>query len=618
MNKLDLLLEAEKRGLPIPEDKRPLLEEARKRGLVPEAGAAKPGLLQTAAGAARDVLGTVGIELPGGESATKGNVRAVGEAGKAVVDALGTAQGLAGKAAEVALGPGPAKTLMAEPNMLAEAAKLGIPQSELDTYLLGLQGPIGEHVAGLWGRFAEATAPKLTHAGEALVELARRYNVPLSAADASRSKTVAQLESLLEKTPFGAGPIQDFRKKQLEALYALKNSISEKLGGDAGRAAVGHVWRQAAVDASEAADTGAKALYAEMSRVAGDRAAEVPRYTQVLEGRLKQELQRRAEDQNSKIIGWLQDELEALRPREVPNPLAGSGAPPPTPEAPSLRIGDFNNKRARLNELIGEEMAITSKGRFQATRFGAVLSEAKAALGKDLTGFAEAQGGEIKRAYDAANAFYGQQAEVYKARAVRRLLDQKVPAEDIVPYVFRPGEVANIELVKKAAGQQAFEQLRRPWVEQLLGALGPEEKFNPAAFQRILGRYGKETLEAAFRPEELKGLLDLAKLSDSILTAEKLAGNPSGTARGLIGATAWGSLAKALWSHNPVAVAGAAAGIGATRPLAQLYLSPGGRKLILEGVRIPAGTPQAQRYIARTSAILGSKAFQKYMGEEKR
>ena len=34
MAKLDLLLEAERRGI-LPEDKKPLLEEARRRGLVP-------------------------------------------------------------------------------------------------------------------------------------------------------------------------------------------------------------------------------------------------------------------------------------------------------------------------------------------------------------------------------------------------------------------------------------------------------------------------------------------------------------------------------------------------------------------------------------------------------
>lgn len=172
--------------------------------------------------------------------------------------------------------------------------------------------------------------------------------------------------------------------------------------------------------------------------------------------------------------------------------------------------------------------------------------------------------------------------------------------DKVVDLIIRPHNTKSIHMAK-AALKDNWKDVEAKFIEKLVSVskevAGQSEEFiSPAKFTTNVFKYGDDTLKAALSPESYKAVTDLAKLAKYTQGAERLAGNPSGTAQNII---AWSQGALVL--HNPVIGT-----ISAITPpaLARLYLSEAGRRYLTTGIRTPAGTRQGTALATKILAIM--------------
>lgn len=116
----------------------------------------------------------------------------------------------------------------------------------------------------------------------------------------------------------------------------------------------------------------------------------------------------------------------------------------------------------------------------------------------------------------------------------------------------------------------------------------------PTQLLKNLNAYPADVQTQLWSKKEIRDFYDLAKMTERTKGSVKLAENPSGTAQGLISF----STGSAVLRH-PVTMAPT---VLTTSMLGKLYLSPLGRRYLLEGLRPPI-SPERAAYV--TSQILG-------------
>ena len=138
---------------------------------------------------------------------------------------------------------------------------------------------------------------------------------------------------------------------------------------------------------------------------------------------------------------------------------------------------------------------------------------------------------------------------------------------------------------------------------ELIGFSGKAFDKSLKTFMPILKTYG-------YNDSDISLLNKISYVSSKLQGTERLAINPSRTARtiagqsqGITALTTATSAIASLFTGHPVVALGTAAGSAATISLPYLFskvwLSPTGRRLLTEGFKIPAGTPQAAAWLAR-------------------
>jgi hypothetical protein len=159
----------------------------------------------------------------------------------------------------------------------------------------------------------------------------------------------------------------------------------------------------------------------------------------------------------------------------------------------------------------------------------------------------------------------------------------------VVKMIIQPKNVKTIQKAKSVLSPETWQDVERNFLSDLITvnkpiAGQPAEFISPAKFETGLFKYSDETLKAALSPENYKAVKELGVLSKYAQGAERMAGNPSGTAQNVI---AWATGAM-FWRDPATGLA-----MAFTPPLfAQVYFSKFGRKLFVEGFKTPAGTPK--------------------------
>jgi hypothetical protein len=167
-------------------------------------------------------------------------------------------------------------------------------------------------------------------------------------------------------------------------------------------------------------------------------------------------------------------------------------------------------------------------------------------------------------------------------------------AELVVDRIVRPNNTENLKRLERTLGPDAVQRVKEAWVSKLLQN-EPGGDLSPVKFVKRMESYGQPTLTALLKPEELKEIRDLAKVSLSIRGAEQLGGNPSGTAQ-----VGWVFANGAMVVHSPIA--GLTMAIGPPA-MAKVYLSKRGRALMRSGMNLPQDSAKYAEISTKLLAI---------------
>lgn len=168
--------------------------------------------------------------------------------------------------------------------------------------------------------------------------------------------------------------------------------------------------------------------------------------------------------------------------------------------------------------------------------------------------------------------------------------------EQIVDMFFkaRPN-VSDIQRLRQVTGKPGFKALKQAWLEDMF-TQGENMSFSPAKFASSYEKYRRGgNLNAILDQNEREGLDKLYEISKLVNTAEKLAGNPSGTAQNEINAL-W------HWARHPVAMTVAQMN---ARKFAKLYFNNSEfQKALIEGLESTAYGKKAGAIANQMSKII--------------
>lgn len=419
------------------------------------------------------------------------------------------------------------------------------------------------------GAIAEATGfgagkilSRAAKAAGPIVERAKRFAVDLTPAEITQSKPFALLESVLEKTPFSAGIVQKFRVKQGQQLERAAQELIEELGAKQGKEAVG-TGIQAAIEAKHF-----------------KRLAVRDKLFDRLTSKIKPDVVIGSENLNKRAEDLLLNEFQL--PKEAQNEAVSTFLNGMTKvRQQGLTFQGAKSLRERLSAMVGPSADTPEK---------LVYKRVKNALDEDIAAFADAQGGEVAKSWKKANAFHGAVKQLADDPSIKSVLNKANPSA-IADSLLNSKNTLQVRLLRKAMPDKDFQKLQSAVVDRLFE--GGVNRTAASAMETNLKRYGDEFLEVAITKPKLNRLKEFAEVVGAAKKAEKMAGNPSGTAQNVISAGL-----GAFVITNPVK---GTIAVVAPPVLARMYLSDFGKKLITEGVRL---SPRSARAAGVASAIM--------------
>jgi hypothetical protein len=627
----------------------------------------------------------------------------------------------------------------------------------------------------------------------------KRFGGQLSPAEITGGKTEAQVEALLEQVPFASDVMQNWREvNQLKPLVAMRNKYLEAGLENTPRGEVLGQKIKEAVDKrlgqfdiaktqsindlrdSVLMKLGSKdsteTLSKEAQEVIVKKSAEAVTKKNTLYGAIDDvvpkgelpfiNLQNAAQTQldelsklpnvDSKLLNtlkWATNTKQA--PEEVAFLESISQYPPYVQQQLMEQSGiskvtevtkDWKTMQSFRNQLTdaikANDLSIAQgnpalKGQLNDT--GRRLKSIQKALDADFEQIAQGSGAEAKQKWDIAQAFYSDEyAPIWKQKTIRNMA-YKEPSK-VIDIAIKPGSTTEVDLIKKALGDDGFNKTIKPaFTNKILGA-GREETFNPAKLQKTLNDYGDETLlkiyskpelqtlrdistigkvflekelpnasllkslakidngqvlinsilssverspnstgllknisalknvlnikekeglklellDRVFRfnqktsqveagtmakgifnykdtlklflsKEEMQGLESISMIGNAMQRAQQMAANPSGTAKNVIAFGASNELifkpfetamqGRILDAAGQVVVAGTSKVLGA-RKLAELYLHPTTRKLLIKGMMTPSNTPKGRTLAKQLSIVIGNEQLSDYKESE--
>ncbi|MDD5722704.1 MAG: hypothetical protein PHY29_03065 [Syntrophales bacterium] len=205
--------------------------------------------------------------------------------------------------------------------------------------------------------------------------------------------------------------------------------------------------------------------------------------------------------------------------------------------------------------------------------------------------------------------------------ADRFILDiaKKSTGEQVSNFIFTKNNSINVAKVKRIIPKDVFDEARSKWLSDNILKESTHGLYQPISAATQIAKMDQPTMKAIFSKDELQFIDRMFQVSKSAETVEKLSGNPSGTAQAVItfeagrmilSGIAEGAIGLATGNVAKVGKAGAKiAGITlAPQLVAKLYLSPVGRKFILQGLKLPPGTPQATALVTKLVALMAKQS----------
>jgi len=178
---------------------------------------------------------------------------------------------------------------------------------------------------------------------------------------------------------------------------------------------------------------------------------------------------------------------------------------------------------------------------------------------------------------------------------MKKILRHSTP-ETILNVVFRPNNSEAVVQIKNAIPKEIFQDAKRNLTEKML-AVNDYGFYRPLKGSANYSKFDEGTLKAIYTPQESEFLREFMELSKRSLGADKIAGNPSGTAQSII-----------TFESGRAVIRHPSTGIGYVllpNMLARIYLSNFGRKAFTEGFILPGGIPSSANLFGKIMAIAG-------------
>jgi len=162
------------------------------------------------------------------------------------------------------------------------------------------------------------------------------------------------------------------------------------------------------------------------------------------------------------------------------------------------------------------------------------------------------------------------------------------------------GNVGRLEQLQRDGilDEVGIERMKARYLEEVF-SFNKQDRIPPQSIVNNVTEFGERTKNFLLTAEEVDDLDVIVRLAKAANGAERIAGNPSGTAQNTISFSSLGM----IWRHPLKNGLGL---VVVPQALAALYTSPVARKLLVEGLSTPLGTRRSAELFARLSAIAAS------------
>ncbi len=490
-----------------------------------------------------------------------------GLAGSAVTPIAGTVGGAAlGYAGARSLTKGIESLLgYSTPETIPEAFKRA-GQDVISGTAMEMGGQVGGKIIGsAIDKIAAPWANRITSKTTEAISKSAEEDIPLSAADITRSRSQALAENVLSNAPLSAGMVQRFKLNQLQKLTeyrnrlisengspdtieniglqvkssiddfikktglikdarvdAIRNDLLKKIGSTDTYEELGISLQKAIADKSKIMMTKGSELFNRVGELVPQGAiVETPILKSKASDLLAEQMKLPQSQRNSGIINLLQD----LKTGQINKPTSEvstlidpiSMKPyPATNVTQTVKGYDWGTAQAIRSDLgskIAEQDAafkMQQPGmKFLSNNEGGIYKQLRSALNNDMESFANKSGGDIKDAFDVANSFYKEGKQLFNKTDMFRVL--KSNPERVVDMIIRPGGISEIKMIKDAVGESGFQPLKNKFQEQLIANSNDANGvFSGDKLLKNLASYGDETLLQVFKKPELDALRNIA------------------------------------------------------------------------------------------------------------
>ncbi len=399
----------------------------------------------------------------------------------------------------------------------------------------------------------------------------------------------AKMESIVESSFTGAGPIKRLKFAQEKAIDGMVNDLSNIMWQGISKmppSAQGQVFLDAFKVADEAFDSTSRVLYKRVSDLNKDVVVDI-----------------------RPIKSWAQSMSEENAKR------AGIGA---------SQMGDsLISKVGNLPDQVDFSTAQSIRTGFRLEKNSVERKDVARGIAAKLEGLTDKMmdaaatklSPEGKEAWRQANEFYANGKETFDNGFIRNLVQKgKEQPELIGRAVFQNGEISQIQKVKEIlkGDQNTWQNMKAGFLQSYIEkATNAEGQFLGTTFYRSLKGMGNETLREIFTPKELNliRLLDRA----SVTSQKKIAGGGGSMLIQLMQAgplanvativASGGLMGGGIYENNPEMFIGGLGILFTPRILAKMMVSPKYQKLFIEGISTsrPVSMPAISKLV--TGAI---------------
>ncbi len=466
---------------------------------------------------------------------------------------------------------------------------------------------------------AKVSTPEM----QSIIDLAKREKVSILAPDITGNRTQALLFNAADKAIGGAGVTQKAAARTIQDMNAYSQRVLSGLGGELEKAGLGEVARFGMKTKFDPVEKFGDSLYDIAAKEAIGTPTALSNTTKIVDeirktkdfqylpGPIKSVLNKVFSDispvakvtADTRYGGMPQDILAKLQEQGITKTMDFS-------ELESIRRAV--SKLSFYKEISGD----------QGNRFA---KQVLVAIDKDMDLAAAKAGTLAKSALDDARKF--QKEEIFgifkgETKLGKPSIGSRISTiqnEDFLTIISK-GNITELKDMKKVLPESTIQNVKQAWLTDLFGRhqkdlMTPEgivKVLNVPAAGKEIDKFGDLYLKTLFNKQEFQTISNFRKLSQHIGFAEKIAGNPSGTAQTIytIQLITGGVVAGyGTWKREPVTAAtGLVFTFGGPYAIAKFMTSPGGFRYMTTGIEKSPLIRDIITQSIKSAAIAGTHA----------